>query len=304
MEQRRAVLVGLVFLLCVAAGGHGPRSSGPKSRGSQGAVANGAATLKAIQAQRITRLTTFVNAAHTFASTAHPARIVDASELQMPMTKSHAISILRGNAAPSPSPRPANAAGGHRNLDNLKNGNSDTSASVDAGSGSSPTFNSADGAVQIIAAKPINEAVSHICGAAATVCGVWWPTALGNQQQYESCMSQHVTQSDLEFGESANEYCSALWAGDCESVSPQSSLGELCSLVNGNGVQWETRYDFGDFVTWGDCDNYTTVDQPANNVIGIKLKDVPHLTKPAPQASPTPADLKVCAGRLYLLGAP
>ncbi|GAC1392601.1 MAG: hypothetical protein NVSMB31_10890 [Vulcanimicrobiaceae bacterium] len=160
-----------------------------------------------------------------------------------------------------------------------------------------------DQQVQIIAAGPTTEAVKNVCGPTATVCAVWWPTAIGNQNEYQKCMNEHDrgTASDLNFGEAPNEFCAAQWEGDCDSVATDGATTDLCSMLNGMGASWPAQYDFGNFITWGDCDLFNVVDKHENKTVGFTLKTAPPMEKPQSEYAKLPPQIKVCAGRLYLL---
>jgi len=252
-----------------------------------------------IRSQRQARFRAMLQRASNIAAAASGGPLLEVP-LHRPIPRSHALSLL----PPEPTPNPSGSEAARRRQPNSP-GDGST-----GGNASGPDFVSgasrapaSDAQVEIIAANPVSDAVRRVCGDGATVCGVWWPTALGNQHEYDSCMQQHAgAQSDLEFGQSPNELCSALWAGDCEVLREQHGrAADLCALVTGNGVQWTSRYDFGDFVTWGDCGFYSTIDRREENIVGIQLKDAPLFTRLPEDAKSVP--LKVCAGRLYLFSA-
>lgn len=146
---------------------------------------------------------------------------------------------------------------------------------------------------------PVTDAVAHICGN-VTVCGVWWPGALGDREAYQSCMlhSTAAAAGDLDFGTSSAEYCSSLYGGDCDDAVPGSDLHELCSLVPGVAAQWTPDYAFSRIVTAGDCAHYKTVALPEKNVLGLRLDARPtDLGRPANGAAP---QLTICTAKLYL----
>ena len=158
-------------------------------------------------------------------------------------------------------------------------------------------------ATRSIAAAPLSEAVSQVCGATATVCAVWWPGAVGDTAGYRECLlHSERSGSEPDFGETPAESCSAQFTGDCDlGAATSEDTKDLCNLVKGMGVQWAPEYRFGSFATSGDCAHFETIDQHDKNLIGLRLKDEPY-GKPTTSASGTPT-VSICAGTLFLLGA-
>ena len=167
-----------------------------------------------------------------------------------------------------------------------------------------------ESAVQIIAAFPQSDAAQRICGADATVCAVWWPTANGDQAQYDECMQQ--VNADAGLGQTPDEYCHMMWGGDCAGTVAPGTTADLCSLISGMGVHWTTGYLFGSFVTWGDCSHFTPVKDLVGNLAGLQLiLRAPALAgqlagtnsiDDAPfAADDQTAAASVCAATLYLL---
>lgn len=146
---------------------------------------------------------------------------------------------------------------------------------------------------------PVTDAVAHICGN-VTICGVWWPGAVGDRGGYQSCMlhSTAAAAADLDFGTSPGEYCSSLYGGDCDDAGPGSELAELCSLVPGVAAQWSPDYAFSRIVTSGDCARYNTVALPEKNVLGLRLDAAAALATKAPAGAPP--HLTICTAKLYL----
>lgn len=146
---------------------------------------------------------------------------------------------------------------------------------------------------------PVTDAVAHLCGN-VTICGVWWPGALGDRIAYQSCML-HATaagSADLDFGTSSAEYCASLYGGDCDDAASAPELQELCSLVPGVAAQWSPDYAFSRIVTAGDCAHYKTVALPEKNVLGLRLDAVGEgRNRPANGAAP---QLTICTAKLYL----
>lgn len=177
---------------------------------------------------------------------------------------------------------------------------------ADPSTGNTDTSSQAQQRADLVVPGPVTGAVARICGADVTVCGVWWSTALGDHAAYQSCMLHMTAASgDLEFGTTPDEYCSSLYSGDCDAATPQSNLGELCSLVPGTAAQWDSKYVYFNLTTAGDCAYYKAVSIAEKNVTGLKFtQPVP---EPAPEANAGGAQgihFHICTGRLYLKSAP
>ena len=154
------------------------------------------------------------------------------------------------------------------------------------------------GATTTLVPGPVTDAVARLCGK-VTICGVWWPGAVGDRGAYQSCMlhSTAAAAADLDFGSSPAEYCSSLYGGDCDDAVAGSDLGELCSLVPGVAAQWSPDYAFSRIVTSGDCAHYKTVQLPEKNVLGLRFDASSPEGKPAAGAAP---QLRICTATLYL----
>lgn len=185
---------------------------------------------------------------------------------------------------PAKKPERANAAG---EPDSQTNRGDATPAPADDAAASTDLF----------VPGPVTDAVARVCGN-VTVCGVWWPTALGDRDAYRSCVLHRSTDA-LDFGTSPQEMCSALYSGDCDAAEGQSDLAELCSLVPGTAARWTADYAFSRMVTSGDCKRYQTVAIEEKRVLGLRLTP-PSEGELPPAGGPGDSHLRICTGTLYL----
>lgn len=191
-------------------------------------------------------------------------------------------------APPTPAPRPKRER---------QSGQDEAAAGTDHSDAAPTSPDATQSGVDVFVPGPVTDAVARVCGD-VTVCGVWWPTALGDRDAYKTCMLHRSAAADgLEFGTSPEEYCSALYNGDCDAPG-QPDLAELCSLVPGVAAQWTPDYTFSRITTSGDCRLYKTVAIEEKRVLGLRLE--PPLQPAPPGRAGGDQQLSICTGRLYL----
>ncbi|MBV8727045.1 MAG: hypothetical protein JO233_04610 [Candidatus Eremiobacteraeota bacterium] len=274
-------MAGIFCLLVPIAAAAATTAAHPEHHGSTtsgAASASGHAAGVGTTGARMARLGSIVQAVRT----------VRASQLA---TKTGTKSSSIANTPPRPVPSPGRDPREHPVGD-------PNSGGEDPSSGSGYTAGADQPGVQTNAVNPVNEAVLKVCGQDVTVCGVWWPTAQGNEDAYNECMAQHNS-NDLDFGNSTADSCAAQFGGDCQGVTADGSIeSDLCSLVGGSGITWPSDASFSAFVLSGDCQNFTRVLDRDAALAGIKLSD--HPQKPSGDATATPSGVQVCVGKLFL----